>query len=485
MASVINIETRTPLYLTAGVSPGFAVGGFTFVNVVTPSNSSLSGWSFTLEIIGIGKLFPGTDYTFDGVNTITVIRPGYTGTIADERWIVEFQPKTVGAAVPSTTQIEYSNGYRVADVMTALMNRRRWRKPTRTDFTPVLTGLNVWADDDIYSPVFDAEHKAVNAYNVWVTQEDKDISSDNFNVYLQQLQRDCVLKCLNTVFSKRERLEKVLMFDRFGRTDYVNPNTGQFVGVRITPAKMFDVSVQIDSVALLFDSDKTFNLYVFHDSQPTVPIATISVTSVANVQTEVKLGTILSYAGVGKKSGCFYVGYFQDDLGSAQGINEIVQRFNPMYNFGCVPIELPVPATHQVNVSQVSFTMKTHGMNFQLSAFRDFTQLIVDSPHLFDNLLGLQMAADVIELIQNSLRSNKDERITGDMLKTLYSDLNLAVSTDEIPFSVGLKTRIQKEIYRVMREFFPKEKATSITHDTNNQRDIYGAPADILLVSQY
>ena len=33
----------------------------------------------------------------------------------------------------------------------------------------------------------------------------------------------------------------------------------------------------------------------------------------------------------------------------------------------------------------------THGFNIQLSAFRDFTQLIVDNAYLFDNIIGLQM----------------------------------------------------------------------------------------------
>lgn len=484
MSSVINIETRTPLYLTAGVTAGFTVGGSTFVNQVTAENSSLTGWDFTLDIRGIGKLFPGSDFTFDGTDTITIIKAGYPGAASNEKWVIEFQPKPANTPVPSTTQTEYSNGYRVADVMTALMNRRRWRQPTRTDFPFTLTGNNVWATDDIYSPVFEAEHKIVNAYNLWISQDDKDIDAANFNIYLQQFQRDIILKCLNTVFSKRERLEKSLLYDRFGRQDYVNLNEGRFVGVRIQPAKVFDVSVQIDNVALLFNADVTFNLYLFHDSQPLVPIKTIEVTAVGNEQTVVNIGEVLSYAGVGKKSGCFYLGYFQSDLGSVLAINEIVDRFKTMYNFGCVPIELPVVNTHQVDVNQVSFTMKTHGFNIQLSAFRDFTQLIVDSPHLFDNLVGLQNAADVIEMIQMTTRTNKDQRITGELSKVLYSDLNLAQPTEESPFSVGLKTRIFKEFQRVRKEFFPCEKAQSITHDTD-KNNIYGAPVDGLLITQY
>lgn len=376
------------------------------------------------------------------------------------------------------TAIKYSNGFDVDKVLSALMNRRRWRQPTRSDFTITLTDPNIWATGDTNSPVFEAIHKAVTPFNIWSVQEDKSISGTNFNTYLQNLQKDVVLKCLSSVFSKHEMLEKKLLFERFGRQDYLNPNEGKFVGVRITPAKAFDKTIQIDSIAVRFNADTTINFYLFHDTQPLVPLKTISVTGNANQQTVVPIGEYLSYSGVSNKSGAYYFGYFQNDLGSTQAYNEIVQRFNPMYNFGCNPIELPTVGDHQIDVNQISFTIKTHGFNIQLSAFRDYTQLIVDNAYLFDNIIGLQMAADVIELIQNSNRLNNEQLISTDQTKMLYSDLNLAETTDESPFSVGLKARIHAEANRVKREFFPKHKPTSITHDTD-QVNIYGTPAEV------
>lgn len=487
--SVINIETRLPLYLIAGVSAGFPVGGNSYTNVVTPDNGSLAGWVdadgnplFTVDIRASGKLYPGAEFDFDGTDTITVTIPDFeTGN--GEKWIIEFLPKAADTPIPFTTQTDYSNGYKVADVMGALMNRRRWRQPTRADFTFTLASPNVWAVDDVYSPLFEAIHKIVTAYNIWQVQEDKDIDAAGFNEYLQQLQRDVVIKCLCGVFNKREQLEKKLLFERFGRQDYVNVNAGKFVGKRILPAKAFDISVQVDNVVLKFDRDVSFNMYLFHDSQPGVPITTIPVDAVGNRQTVVNIGQVLSYAGAGNKSGVYYLGYFQDDLGAAQGINEIIQNFNNMYNFGCAPIELNAVGSG-IDVNQVSFTIKTHGFNIQLSAFRDFTQLIVDNAYLFDNLIGLQMAADVIEMIQNTTRSNKDGRITGELTKMLYSDLNLAATTEESPFSVGLKSRITKEAARVKYEFFPKKKVTSITHDTDS-RNIYGVAPAVMDVFSY
>jgi hypothetical protein len=378
-----------------------------------------------------------------------------------------------------STQTLYSNGYRVDDVMTSLMNRTRWRQPTRSDFGFVLSGNNVWSSGDNYSPVFEAIHKAVTPYNILVTQEDSDITQTQFNDYLQNLQKDAILKCLKGVLNKSEMLENKLMFERFGRQDYINLNTGVFVGVRIKPAKKFDVTCQIDNVTLLFDSDVTFNMYLFHDSQPLIPVLTIPVTALANQQKVVNVTKYLSYAGDAHKSGCYYFGYFQNDLGGAHGINEIIQQFNECYNFGLVPVELQTTGGTTINVNNVSFTIKSHGFNIQLSAFRDFTQLIVDNAYLFDNLIGLQVAADVIEMIQNTLRTNKDERVMQDLTKQLSLDLNIATPTQDLPFSIGLKQRIQVEAARVKQELYPVKRITAVTHDTENS-NIYGMSPSII-----
>ncbi len=383
----------------------------------------------------------------------------------------------------------YSNGYNVKEVMTALLNRRRWRQPTRSGFLGTLTAPNVWVDSEdlLYAPTFEGVHKIVNPWNVWRVQPDNEITIANLNISLQQLQTDCVLKCLNGVFNKAERLEKKLMFERFGRSDYPNTIFGVpgFCGVRILPAKDFGITCQIDSVALLFNQDVTFNMYLFHDTSPGVPIATKSVTALANQQTVVKWSQfVLNYSGT-KKSGYFYFGYFQSDLNGAVATNEIIQQYNTLNYFGMTPVEMQVVApisgqtVQGININYLSFTNKSHGFNIQMSAFRDFTQLIVECAYLFDNLVGLQMAADVIEMIQYTIRTNEDERITQELTAQLGKDLNLAETSDANPFVAGLKVNISKEMNRVKYEFFPKPKPTSITHDTENA-NIYGVPPPTL-----
>jgi hypothetical protein len=218
----------------------------------------------------------------------------------------------------------------------------------------------------------------------------------------------------------------------------------------------------IEQVALKFNGDVTFPMYLFHDAQPLNALATFTVSALANQQTIVPINKMISYAGETNKSGCYFFGYFQDDLGSVQAWNEIVTSINECNNFGLNPIEMQRLSTG-VNVNNLSFTIKTHGFNLQMYAFRDHTQKIINNAWLFDNLIGLQMAADVIEMMQNNTRTNKDQRISQEMSQKLYNDLNTAKATEMHPFSVGLKERIEKEAKRVKKELYKKNQISAIT----------------------
>lgn len=367
----------------------------------------------------------------------------------------------------------YSNGFQFTNVLNALLGRVGWRQPTISGFT-TLTGLNTTSNSGRYFQDF---HAIVTPQNLKTTQEDLQISDVNFNTFLLNLQKAAIMRSLNGVFNKRDRLEQKLLFERFGRQDYLNVPYAvpTFVGVRITAPRSFDKAMQIDSLALYFNQNVSFNFYLFHDASPGVPIATVPVTANANQQTIVKLNQfVLNYVDV-VRSGYFYFGYFQPDLGGAEAYNEIIEKFNQLYNFGCTPVELLKVGSTGINVNQVAFTIKTHGFNMQMSAFRDHTQAILNAPYIFDELIGLNMAAMVIETIQNSTNSNFVQRVTAEASKMLYNDLNLAMTTDEFPYATGIKNAIKRELYRVKREFYPTPKVETNTHDTEDFRP-YGIP---------
>jgi hypothetical protein len=66
------------------------------------------------------------------------------------------------------------------------------------------------------------------------------------------------------------------------------------------------------------------------------------------------------------------------------------------------------------------------------------------------------MAANVMDIVINSTRSNRSERIGDDKVNMMYRELN-NVTTDENPTESGVKSKIRSEIKRVRAAFYPKQ----------------------------
>ena len=81
---------RSDLFIYAGVTPGFSVGGASYVN------PSLIGWNIDLELVGFGTLEPLVDWFFtnNGI-ALNPTGPIYHLTSFNERWVLHFNGKKV------------------------------------------------------------------------------------------------------------------------------------------------------------------------------------------------------------------------------------------------------------------------------------------------------------------------------------------------------------------------------------------------------
>lgn len=450
---------------------------------VTGANSvtipSLAGQDVWVEYQGYGpmkyedyQVLPGGGFAFTNMSRVFAASDAYFIHVT-------------GLSKPQAGA--YSNGFQLQNVLNALTGRLGWLPPTQQGVLGISSPNTISNSGRYFND--GSFHAVVDPYIIQQVQPDAQITATNFNALLLRLQQAAILRALNGVFNKREILERTMLFERFGRQDYpdIPQQVPTFVGVRITAPRAFDRSMQIDSLALLFTGDASFNFYLFHDTQPGSPIATLPVTAQGGKQTIINLNQFTLNYSQFNKSGYFYFGYFQQDLpAGVMGINEIIEQFNDMFEIGAVSIELPQLPTgpgislDNVNVNQVSFTIKTHGFNMQVSAFRDHTQSILMSPYLFDELIGLEVAAMTIEMISTSYSSNLTERITKDLIASIWKDLNADEAKgggDFQPRVAGLKKMIQREITRVKNEFYPRPKIATISHDTERINP-YGTPVD-------
>lgn len=343
----------------------------------------------------------------------------------------------------------YSNGYNNTTVLPALFGRLAWTDATLNTANTTSSSGRKFDDGSFHALVTVANVKATVA---------EPVSPSTWDTLFTSKQNAVISRCLNSVFNEPEYKEQTLIYERLDELETEVVNTGKAVGYRIKVAKAFDISVQINSLELYFDAAGTFNVYLLKQGSNS-PLKTKSVTTVASEKTTVALADwVLNY----KESSVYYVVYFQDDLVDVQAIQEQV-CYNDTLMFCAESFYTNTTGTI-FDRNNISFPAQPYGINLQVSSFKDFTQNILNQPHLFDELLGLSMAYQVVEEVIYAVRSNSTERILKDQLDKMGIVLDLTGSApiSDSPKVIGLRQRIERETKRVRQAFYPKVKAQTV-----------------------
>lgn len=351
--------------------------------------------------------------------------------------------------------------YRRDEVIQALFGRVGFRQPTQPEYAIVDT-VNLAAKSKRY---FDGFHAEITIQNIKDGAcDDMLISDEDFNIYLKSLQEDCIASVLDGIFGEPEMIEQQNEFITTDWKPVLIPNTGRFVGRQIKVAPDPRRSVKINAVSLFFNGITTFPLYLF-SSVKKLPLKQMEVTTMSDSQvTVVPEGWTMNYLDNNIRGGIFYLGYFQDDLGSVQAYDEQPTQWLYGKVYGSSIVEA-IKVSGQPDFIRYNpyFTSRTQGLNIEFSSVADYTEVIVKNPQVFDKAVGLQMAAMIVERLIHSTRSNYTERLGGSGAQRLYSDLNLDMATPEMPYSSGLKNQLRRELIRLHNNFFPKQKAISNT----------------------
>lgn len=352
--------------------------------------------------------------------------------------------------------------YRRAEVIQALFGRVGFRQPTQADYAGIVDETNLESRSGRY---FDGFHATVTIPNIHeAANNDALINATDFNIYLANLQQECIVSVLDGVFNKPEIIEQRLEFDRCDEKPVLITNTGRFVGRQIKVASDPGKSIRINAITLFFNGIGTFNVYLFNGAKK-APLKTVSVTTEADSQVIVRpQDWMLNYMDSINKSGLFYIGYFQDDLADVQAYDEQPYRWScgKCYGSSCIEADRVTGQADFIRYNPYIGT-RTYGLNIEYSTLVDFTEVILQNPQAFDKAIGLQMAAKVVESVMHTTRSNMTQRIGEAGMQRLYNDLNLQMTTPEMPYSTGLKNQLERELKRLHNQFFPKAKAISTT----------------------
>lgn len=245
-----------------------------------------------------------------------------------------------------------------------------------------------------------------------------------FNNWMNQLFNDSkiqLLRKLYTIKSLNKKVKPVLqdvrLYNGVGNFNDVLANTGSFVGFEIQMKPHLGLSVAINKISLQLETAQNVPIYVFHSSQ--IEGTTENHSKTKNQSAEwVDSSISISYDEY-EGSGRYFIGYFQDDLGTNRAINKKAcyngcdsytknwykqySRYISVRSFSVSSGDLN-GRNYWGDVNKASYSDRSFGLNFSLSVECDLTDFFCRHKDILAEALQKQIQIRLLEQIGYSTR---------------------------------------------------------------------------------
>lgn len=282
-------------------------------------------------------------------------------------------------------------------------------------------------------------------YDVWPDYSNElstTARAEQFNAWLTELQQAAINQVMHSIFEQNnDMLYNEVLYKHEMDFNTVISNDTDFVGFKVDITKDRRYVSIINSVKATFDADGDVKLLLFNTAKK-MPVESKSIAVVAGDTVEVELGWALDP----RYSGNYYIGYLTGGL--------LPKAYDRNFELANLPTSLPYSCFQEIKIpghdSEVLFNTKLEqnvskswGLNFDISAFIDWTQIATSNKREFLSCIGMQVAVNCLDKYINSPRSNRNERIS-------RADARLALEGNTNPelglFTQGLRTRLQEEV---------------------------------------
>ncbi|MBL7738714.1 MAG: hypothetical protein JNK14_05805 [Chitinophagaceae bacterium] len=293
------------------------------------------------------------------------------------------------------------------------------------------------------------------------------------SAYLRRLMNGSINNLFTSVIAEKKLYEvsktlltDISLYDGVGNLAKKITKMSRFVGFVITP-KYKDTVVNISYAGFQFDTaNPDLDLYVYHSSQSD-PIATINFNIATPISFSWKqLATVQrlqANSNTYNDHGCFYVGYYEDDLqgraiwreqsfegvscASCSGLNSYLynqwSRYVAIQPFYVEEAYIEAGRTIFDTEKIIEVNNQNWGLNFKLQVQCDISDFICRSSAIFTDALRKQVIHDLLRDMAFSMRDNQRNEKVGQMamlsLKGDFSSFRQDFNTYENQLASAIK----------------------------------------------
>ena len=319
-----------------------------------------------------------------------------------------------------------------------------FRQPFNTDYAKIDSDNQVSR-----SGLFVTDNEFCKIEYIYDSQDYATISDANFNLYLKRKQKESIISVCNSVFDNAKFRERNLMFRNAQNKINTESISEGFVGYRVIPSCENNLGLLIKRVILSFQGTDTITLYLYSSEQKEA-LFTKEIEITSDNQS-VDLDWILD--NTSNYGGEYYLGYYNNNLDVLPykrdyKLSNVMTSFS---DFEYYPINVNHSGVDLFDLSIVENNSLSNGLNFDITTYDSFTDLILNNEQLFANAINLDLQISCLSTYIASLRSNSNERNADRITLRILTEIEGQNSEGSLKI-VGLRTQLYRALNKIKKE---------------------------------
>ena len=252
-------------------------------------------------------------------------------------------------------------------------------------------------------------------------------TDDDYQAKWEQLEGSILNNVMAQVFNKPSYIDRNLIYSNpFDRNELITISTDstQFYGYEIKISDKKNIAFCISSVKIEGKSIGGVGdlvVQLFHSSQDEpIKEQTITTTDDGTLQT-VQLDWYIDMSDNYYK-GQFYLGYYVPEF-IFSPYERNFERSNLMNTIQELCIRRIERLGDFTSLEDMDTSDQHNGLNFDITVYTDYTDLIVQNQFMFAKAIQLQWVSSILAMIVSSNRSNRNERVGKEMISLIMLTL--------------------------------------------------------------
>jgi hypothetical protein len=289
------------------------------------------------------------------------------------------------------------------------------------------------------------------------SQDYKDISDSEFNELLRRTVYKSISNICASVFDKPSYIDRNLFYRyALNKADGVDDIPEGFIGYEILPSNRKNLAFELKRVILNFDlggaTGETIELMLFNSSIDT-PIYS-EVITLTDTNQEVELNWVVNNTSSMYK-GEYYLGYNYSNSVSYKPYKRDYNAANVLTCFKEIWMDEVKVVGHNTstlfNLENTDGLSLSTGLNFDMTVYDDYTDLIINNERLFAEAIEMSIAIEMINTYRFSLRSNRNQRKSEEHLIRVIQEIEGQDEVGSVKI-VGLRNRLSGKLTKLKKE---------------------------------